>query len=218
MKEQPKITQLPLKMRIENAIMACGWPLDVISYIQFSINSYRASSWQFKRMHGESTGSWFKRSAATFRYIRPKQFEIFNYMRGTCCAEILYLVQSQSTPTSPGWGLQWEIYGGGRGIGLRMKFIVPGPQAWKADVLLRQMENDAWEVQSKPVINEAGVSSREYARAHPSPWVWRGGVAKSWSLSDSVVRIAGQVLGLDAMTRKNIKMKINNRQKQSKLL
>lgn len=167
------LTKLPLQCQIDNAIMACAALITWTATVQWTINTWRAEYRTWKR----------NGSKGVFMPTMPRRMKVFNYLAGESCAMIRHRlveygisVQLQS--------LRFDLWPDGGGVGLHCSFLVPGPQAYMADVILRQ-HAAAYAVTSASVRRKKSDSAA-YAANNPTPWRPWGVPAKPRSWDEAV--------------------------------
>lgn len=183
------LTKLPLQCQLDNILMASAALITRTATIQWTVNTWRAQYRTWKR----------NGSKGAFMPAMPRQMKIFNYLAGESCAMIRHRLVEYGIPVQL-QSLRFDLWPDGGGVGLHCSFLVPGPMAYMADVILRQ-HADAYSVTSASVRRKKSDSAA-YAAAHPTPWRAWGVPAKPRSWDEAITEgLWGWIMGKGTMTK-----------------
>jgi hypothetical protein len=185
------MSSLPITFRLDNAFLSCSWPLVALATAQWTANTWRAQYRTWRRNGGKGA----------FVPAMPRKMQVLNYMIGESCASIRQRIRDYGV-SSQLLMLTWDLWPDGMGVGLNCDFLVPGPQAWMADVILRWGEGDTYAIMTPPVYDRERGSSVAYA-ARSQPWQPWGVPAKARSWDETICNmIFGAVAGRSNVERR----------------
>lgn len=160
MTKQNDSMELPVALKLENAMMLCAQPLLWTAYAQWCFNTWRAqyATWQKNGSKG------------VFVPAMPRKMECLNFLVGDSCLDIRQRVREFGIPAQL-MNIAWVMVDVGR-PGLQFSFLVPGPQWEMADSILAR-----WATTNTYAILSPSGKLRRYT--FDKPW----GVpakARSW--------------------------------------